>query len=335
MSTGDNNANIQLKTEFGLDLENVLVEGEDGYEVYLAKKDNPRRTEQFQSRKLGNGEFADVFLGKMFGKPGLVAFKLLKYDYSPVKPFFAADLPAGRMVNEAQTLLQLNHPNIVRCYDFEIVKLGKVFSPIVVMQYIEDARILNPIFRESYGKEELLDYFDQIASALDYTHSKGFIHGDVQIKNLLFNRSERKIYLTDFAEARRIGTRDLKSKYVSHRPGFAQLSVLESEMRTGITTLRDKWGFVASVFVVLSGYLPFGAGSTSDETIKRAEDPNNLFRFIDDPRLVELFGKDKCKLLDAYFLKFLVLKEYKNENGELYSVANLAKTLRAILRPKQ
>jgi serine/threonine-protein kinase len=62
--------------------------------------------------KIGEGGMGSVYLGKHITIDRLVAIKILREE------FLNDYLIRERFINEAKTLSQLSHPNIVMLYDF-------------------------------------------------------------------------------------------------------------------------------------------------------------------------------------------------------------------------
>jgi WD40 repeat protein len=140
-------------------------------------------------RELGRGGSADVYLGEHVYLTSLAALKILhtSLDQGEVLHFLA----------EAQTLVRLRHPHIVRVLEY-IVEQG---TPVLVMDYASGGTV-----RKLYARgtrlplPTVVDYVKQIASALHYAHGKRVIHRDVKPENLLLGE-EQEILLSDFGLA--------------------------------------------------------------------------------------------------------------------------------------
>lgn len=102
-----------------------------------------------------------------------------------------------RFLQEARTIASLEHPHIVRIFDFGIQKE----VPFLVMSYAPHGTL-----RQRHPKgsrvslDDVLSYVPQIAPALQYAHDCKVIHRDVKPENMLLG-SQREVLLSDFGIA--------------------------------------------------------------------------------------------------------------------------------------
>jgi eukaryotic-like serine/threonine-protein kinase len=126
------------------------------------------------TRLLGSGGFADVYLGEHIYLHSQAALKVLRTTVGDkdTRPFLA----------EAQTLVRLRHPHIVRVLEF-VVEQG---TPVLIMDYAPGGSI-----RQTYPPRSPLPLnivraaVNQVASALHYAHRYKVIHRDVKPENIL------------------------------------------------------------------------------------------------------------------------------------------------------
>ena len=138
---------------------------------------------------LGQGSFADVYLGEHVHLHTQAAIKVLRVRLveSNIQSF----------LNEARTIAHLVHPYIIRVLNFGV----EANTPFLVMDCAPQGT-----FRQRFlhGKPlppmPLFPYIKQAASALQYAHDKKLIHRDVKPENMLLGPNE-EVLLSDFGFA--------------------------------------------------------------------------------------------------------------------------------------
>jgi serine/threonine protein kinase len=141
------------------------------------------------TRFLGEGGFAEVYLGEHIHLGTYAAIKLLHTQLR------SSDVDTFR--NEARTIARLVHPHIVRVLDFGV----EDNIPFLVMDYAP-----NGTLRQRYPRGIRLplstatSYVKQVADALQYAHNEKLIHRDIKPENMLLGRN-KEILLSDFGIA--------------------------------------------------------------------------------------------------------------------------------------
>ncbi|HEX6482500.1 MAG TPA: serine/threonine-protein kinase [Ktedonobacteraceae bacterium] len=141
------------------------------------------------TRLLGQGGFAEVYLGE----------HILMQSPAAIKILYASLIPTDMQtfLQEARTLVALDHPRIVRVKDCGIER----GIPFLVMDYAP-----NGTLRQRYPKNtraslaDVVNYVSQVAPALQYAHDRRLIHRDVKPENMLVGRSG-EVLLSDFGIA--------------------------------------------------------------------------------------------------------------------------------------
>jgi serine/threonine protein kinase len=138
------------------------------------------------TRWLGQGGFADVYLGEHVYLKTQSAIKMLHVQLS--------EQTLQDFLHEAQVIAGLDHPNIVRVFDYGIEK----GTPFLVMSYAPNGSIRRLAPRGTRVQpEQILPLVQQIASALDYAHQRKLIHRDVKQENILLGQ-QQEVLLSDF-----------------------------------------------------------------------------------------------------------------------------------------
>jgi serine/threonine protein kinase len=99
---------------------------------------------------------------------------------------------------EGTICLMLNHPNIVKTYEFGMTTDGEYY---LSMELVEGMGLNYLVETRSPQLEgHRVDYLSQLASALDYLHKLGFLHRDICPRNAMVTH-EGVLKLIDFGLA--------------------------------------------------------------------------------------------------------------------------------------
>lgn len=204
-------------------------------------------------RLIGQGGFADVYLGEHIHLNNFAAIKVLK-----------AQLTQAEMKNfraEARTMMDLIHPCIVRVHDFGVEPGSN--TPFLVMDYAPGGSL-----RQSYpggtclSPSNILPYIKQVAEALQYVHDQHLIHRDVKPENMLLGRNNA-VLLSDFGIA--IATQNIGVAAV----GTAAYMAPEQNAFQPCPA-SDQYALGVVVFEWLCGVRPFTGSSNVELAQKHA-----------------------------------------------------------------
>jgi eukaryotic-like serine/threonine-protein kinase len=145
--------------------------------------------------KLGQGGMAEVFMGQDRVLGRRVAIKLLAGDTAPHPG------QAQRLRSEARAAASIEHPNVVRVYDFTLTEA----SIFVVMEYLEGETLRARLRRESTLPPDLAARIGaEVCLALDAAHRAGVVHRDIGPGNIMLC-PDGMVKVMDFGIARIAG----------------------------------------------------------------------------------------------------------------------------------
>jgi serine/threonine protein kinase/tetratricopeptide (TPR) repeat protein len=108
-----------------------------------------------------------------------------------------------RFQREARAASALNHPGICTVHAIERHE-GNTF---IVMELVEGETLDKVAAAEQFDCRRVLDVSIQIADALESAHSKGIVHRDLKLANIMLNR-RGQVKILDFGLAKRLDPPD-------------------------------------------------------------------------------------------------------------------------------
>lgn len=143
---------------------------------------------------LGRGGMGVVYKARQKSLNRWVAIKILAPERVGDETF------SERFTREAQTLAQLNHPNIVTVFDHG--ETDGLFY--IVMEFVDGVNLRDLLREGKIEASQALSIVPPICEALQYAHDKGIVHRDIKPENLLIDR-EGRIKIADFGIAALVG----------------------------------------------------------------------------------------------------------------------------------
>lgn len=193
-------------------------------------------------RLLGQGGFADVYLGEHIHLSTLAAIKILQTR------LVGNDIEQFR--NEARFIAHLKHPHIVQVLDFGVENN----TPFLVMEFAE-----NGTLRQRHANAKALPlslivlYIKQVADALQYAHNQKVIHRDVKPENMLLN-SSNNVLLSDFG----LAMANQSSRYQTAKEMAGTVAYMAPEMVQGKAQIAsDQYALGIVAYEWLCGARPF------------------------------------------------------------------------------
>ncbi len=184
-----------------------------------------------------------------------LAIKTIRLDIPRQSPQYAAFI--DRFHREARISGTLSHPNIVTLYD--IGEEGGL--PFLAMEYVDGCTVASMLEAGTRLKpEKVIALVSQVASALDYAHSRGVVHRDIKPSNLIVSADD-KVKVTDFGIAKLADSEITHAGVLLGTPSYMSP---EQAMGDKLDGRSDIFSLGVCAFEMLSGQQPFpGANVTA------------------------------------------------------------------------
>jgi parallel beta-helix repeat protein len=159
-----------------------------------------------------------------------------------------------RFLDEAKLLASLNHPGIVKVYDF----FEENNTAYMVMEYLRGKSLAKLVEERggALGEQEAVGYILKVCEALDVVHKAGYLHRDIKPDNIIVCEDGR-VVLVDFGAARSFMAGRTGRMTVILTPGFAPLEQYAEQAKKGAYT--DIYALGATLYYLLTGEVPVSA----------------------------------------------------------------------------
>jgi serine/threonine protein kinase len=221
-------------------------------------------------QRLGAGGMATVYQAEDTTLNRLVAVKVL-HDHLVHDETFRE-----RFEREAQLVANLQHPNIVTIFDYNMTQAddGR-YIYYMVMPYLPGKTLADMLHEQHQHNDTLMlprvrQITLELAAALSYAHGRDMVHRDVKPANIIFDEGNRAI-LTDFGIARLKNMDGLTQEgLIVGTPAY-----MSPEQATGDVTdhRADIYALGVILYEMLTGMPPYKDDGTLSLLLKHVNDP--------------------------------------------------------------
>jgi serine/threonine protein kinase len=277
--------------------------------------------------ELAQGGMGAVYRGRHLHLPREVVVKsILLGAFSPS----AQDHLRARFRREAFVQSQLDHPNIVRVYEF----FAAEENYYLVMEYVSGMSLRDLLSRQGPPTSAQAVYLlKQALAALDYAHDfrsedetdyrhTGVIHRDIKPANMLLDAKGR-LKITDFGIVKVLGEQtEFAMTQSGFQPGTVEYMSPEQLLGNEIDTRSDLYSLGVTFYEMLTGRLPFRRSATgSDWEIRKGHIE------LDPPPILEIRPEIHPELAA------IIMRSMRKKPDERYQSA--AEFLDAVLNYEQ
>jgi serine/threonine protein kinase len=220
--------------------------------------------------ELAQGGMGAVYRGRHLHLPREVVVKsILLGAFSPS----AQDHLRARFRREAFVQSQLDHPNIVRVYEF----FAAEENYYLVMEYVSGMSLRDLLSRQGPPTPAQAVYLlKQALAALDYAHDfrpqeetdyrhTGVIHRDIKPANMLLDAKGR-LKITDFGIVKVMGEQtEFAMTQSGFQPGTVEYMSPEQLLGQEIDARSDLYSLGVTFYEMLTGRLPFRRSATGSD----------------------------------------------------------------------
>ena len=231
--------------------------------------------------KLGEGGMGVVYRAQDLKLDRVVALKFLPHHLT------SNEAEQARFLQEARAASALNHPNI--CAIHSIGEEGDM--QFIEMEFVDGVTLREKSAGGRLQTADCIGYAVQIGEALQEAHSKGIVHRDVKMDNIMVN-AKNQIKVMDFGLAKLKGS--LKLTKTSSTVGTLAYMAPEQIEGGEVDARSDIFSFGVVLYEMLTGHLPFRGEHEAAMVYSIVnEDPEPIEKYRTDlsPVLVNLIQR--------------------------------------------
>ena len=210
--------------------------------------------------RVGQGSMSKVWRARDLMTGRLVALKILDKEKTRK---LDARFPGLKRPSEGEVAVTLQHPHIVRTYEFGYTRADEQF---LVMEFIEGMGLsyLVDVQNETM-KRNRLRFMIELGEAISYFHRANWIHRDICPRNVIVDR-DNSIKLIDFGLVVP-NTPDFQKP--GNRTGTANYMAPELIRRQRTDQRIDVFSFAVTCYEMQTRHLPWDAAQSLDAAMAR------------------------------------------------------------------
>lgn len=206
-----------------------------------------RSSEYARIDVVGKGAFATVWKALHKKTNTTVAFKAIPKDT------IRDTKMKNQLVREVEAMKRINHPHIIRFYDF--FETDTEFC--IVCEYVSGPTLLEKVNEDGpFPEHEVRRLFSQLVSAVDYLHTSAkVVHRDLKCENVIID-PRGNVRIIDFGLSNVLETDDSLFETKCGSPGYIAPEIVNGKM---YSKSADIWALGVILYVMAMGEMPFSS----------------------------------------------------------------------------
>jgi tRNA A-37 threonylcarbamoyl transferase component Bud32 len=219
---------------------------------------------------IGQGSFSKVYLlhHKILGQKYALKIMDSHYILQTLEKGDAQDIPhkfemiKKRFLNEARSYSKIDHPNVVRIYDVDVLedKSEGLDITYIIMQFVEGRSLKSVLNGTSpLAMDRIIAISKDILHAIGRIHKAGIVHRDIKPANIIIEKESNRAILIDFGLAKDINISESASvAEIEKSLGTpVYMSPDQFQIHSKIGPGIDIYAFGILLYEMLTGDVPF------------------------------------------------------------------------------
>ncbi|XP_068144773.1 serine/threonine-protein kinase meng-po isoform X1 [Drosophila tropicalis] len=243
---------------------------------------------------VGEGWFGKILLVEHRGSQTEMVLKAVPKPYVTLRDFY----------REFHYGLHLGvHRHIVTTYDVAFETAGFY---VFTQEYAPLGDLTSNVTETGVGEVYSKRVAKQLASAIDYMHSKDIVHRDIKLDNVLIYRSDfQRVKLCDFGESYQTGSLvERRNEWLPYSP--PEVLEVKPEGTYKADPSHDVWQFGIVIFVCLTGCLPWQKAASDDPRYVRYlawQSSIMMMPLRRTPKLFKLLTSNAQRMFKRFFAR--------------------------------
>ena len=216
----------------------------DTNELFIRNDRKVTQLYKMEKEPIGKGAYGEVWKGKHTKTDAPRAIKKLNRNG-------IGSISKKEVFNEIQTLKELDHPNIVKTFEYFETK----DHFYLVTEFLQGSELLKRLTKDNfdYSEVNICRIMKQILYAIKFMHDRGVMHGDVKSENIIFDGTNA--VLIDFGHSQKL--KNKKGKKVIGTNMYLAPEVIKGNY----TEKCDIWSVGVIFYIMLTGQAPFSGSN--------------------------------------------------------------------------